>query len=92
MEKQYHSQKISKNIKKYQKILKGDHEYFLAPGTHTLIVNQWNKSDFISYNKNLRKGRTMNSTPKPLQSTVTMQILDINIINYQQVKWDLALL
>jgi hypothetical protein len=61
--------------KKYQKTLKGDYEYLLAPGTHTLIVNQWNKRDFSSYNKNLRKGRTISNPPKPLQSTVTMQIL-----------------
>ncbi|MBA6301991.1 hypothetical protein [Colwellia sp. MB02u-14] len=61
--------------KKYQKTLKGDHAYFLAPGTHTLILNQWDKRDFISYHKSLRRGVTASNPPVPLQSAVTMQVL-----------------
>jgi hypothetical protein len=60
--------------KKYQKILKGNHEYYLSPGMHTLILNQWNKGEFSSYNKNLRRGRSVKNPPTPIQKTANIQI------------------
>ncbi|MBA6264524.1 MAG: hypothetical protein V7780_06265 [Colwellia sp.] len=60
--------------KKYQKILKGEHEYLLAPGMHTLILNQWDKSEFSTYQKNLRRGRSVTNPPTPIQKTVNIEV------------------
>jgi len=60
--------------KKHQKILKGSHEYLLAPGMHTLILNQWNKSEFSTYQKNLRRGRSIATPPTPIQKTANIQV------------------
>jgi hypothetical protein len=60
--------------KKYQKILKGSHEYLLAPGMHTLILNQWDKSDFSAYHKNLRRKRKVANPPTPIKKTANIQI------------------
>ena len=60
--------------KKYQKTLTGDHEYLLAPGMHTLILNQWKKDEFSSYHKSLRRGRSVTNPPTPIQKTANIQV------------------
>jgi predicted transcriptional regulator len=39
-----------------------------------LILSQWNKSEFSTYQKNLRRGRNIETPPTRIQKTANIQV------------------
>jgi len=78
--------------RKYNKVADGTQNYYLAPGIHTLTVNQWVKKEFISNSRNIKRGRIVNNPPKPVQKTMLIDIkanqeynLSVQEVNGQSV-------
>jgi len=78
--------------RKYNKVADGTQNYYLAPGVHTLTVNQWVKKEFISNSRNIKRGRVVSNPPTPAQKTMLIDIkvnqeynLSVQEVNGQSV-------
>ncbi|GLX78875.1 hypothetical protein tinsulaeT_22150 [Thalassotalea insulae] len=56
-----------KRSKGYKKVAKGEYDYYVEAGEHTIVLNQWKKDDYISHNKNIQRGRQIANPPQPVQ-------------------------
>jgi len=60
--------------KNYKKILSGNHSYTLEAGEHTFLLQRWLKGEYITYHRNLKKGKSSSRDYSPEVKTVHVNL------------------